>query len=439
MKRCSPLWLPAVAVAVLLLAGCSTPPPREFPYGQPRSRTVTIPEAGQLFKSIFETFDEGSCLVAEQCGVPGNPAGMEVDAKNGEISFRIRLRVKEDAYRSWAESAKNALGPLSLDYERDKRVKPMKKNVIYVDGWRFTMPETWAPIMEASLQMVPPRRNVRICLSDKDGFTLAEQMVPTSDFPASPVRDFGRDDPVFSKIVFKNLVYAQITKSAKALCQVGDQASFVRAFAETANAYRKAHPAISLRLPGDIPLVVENLTPYFGIGRYEVTQEQWESVMGKNPSWKPGAKRPVENVSWDDCQEFFQKVNDLPEVRDAGVTVRFPTLDEWRAACRAGSSGAYGKLADGSERKMDEMGWYAANSDGATHIVGGKTPNAFGVYDMHGNVSELCQDSSLMHRYCLGGSYRDDAGNCQSDAMFRCPSGGRSGTVGLRVAVSFSN
>lgn len=400
---------------------------------------MTIPEAGVLFRSLFESFDEETFLVAAQCGAPGNAAGMEVDAKKGEVSFRIRLSVADGPYRSWAENAKKKLGPLSVDYDRDKPGKPMRGNVIHVDGWRFEMPEKWAPIMEASLQALPPPKNVRICLSDEDGFTIAEQTVPTSRFGSEILRDFCRGEPGFSKIVFPNLTYAQITRSAKAICQVGDQAVFSLAFAKTANAYRKAHPATSLRLPGDVPLVVENLTPYFGIGRFEVTQAQWESVMGINPSWTPGADRPVENVSWDDCREFFRKVNDLPEVRAAGVTVRFPTLDEWRVACRAGSSGAYGLLADGSERKMDEMGWYAANGGGATHPVGGKQPNAFGLYDMHGNVSELCQDSSLMHRFRLGGSYRDDAGNCQSDSTVRCPSGGRSGSVGLRIAVSFSN
>ena len=429
----------AVVPLVALLAGCGTPPPREFPYGAPGSGHATIPEAGQLFKEIFEAFDEADFLAADQWGAPGNAAGMEVDAKKGVVSFQIRLYPKRPAYREWAEAAKRKLGPLSRDYEKDKPGKPMRKNVIHVDGWRFEMPETWAPIMEASLQAVPPRRSVRICLSDADDFTIAEQTVPTSLFAPSPLHDFCALDPAYATITFRNLTYNQITKASKAICQVGEREVFFAAFAETANAYRKAHPATSVRLPGDIPLVVENLTPYFGIGRYEVTQEQWESVMGTNPSWKSGAKLPVENVSCDDCEEFFRKANALPEVRKAGVTLRLPTIDEWRAACRAGSPGAYGRLADGTERRMEEMGWYAANSGGCAHAVGGKQPNAFGLYDMHGNVAEWGQDSSLASRFALGGSYKDDTGKCQSDSIVRTASGARSGSVGLRVAVSFSN
>lgn len=423
-------------VAVLFVGGCGSPPPPEWPYGKPGSRTATIPEAGQVFKAAFSAFDEKDFLLAEQRGDFDNPSGMQVDAKKGEISFRICLFTNEGKYRKWAEETKKSLGPLSTGYKKVKRNGKMKGSAICIDGWRFEMPKSWAPIMEASLQVVPPKRFVRICLADKDGFTIAEKTVPSSLFGQDTLKDFCTGEPAFQTIKFPNLSYTQITRAAKALCQVGTQESFALAFAETANAYRKAHPAYKLRLPGGIALEIENLTPYFGIGKYEVTQAQWESVMGKNPSWKIGSNRPVENVSWDDCAEFIEKMNALPEIRAAGIRVRFPTIDEWCVACRAGSSGSYGKLADGTERQMEEMGWYAANSGETTHDVGLKTPNAFGLYDMHGNVSELCEDASLFHRYCLGGSYKDDAGNCKADSRNRHTSGGRSGSVGLRLAAS---
>ena len=126
----------------------------------------------------------------------------------------------------------------------------------------------------------------------------------------------------------------------------------------------------------------------YSICKYEVTQALWEAVMGNNPSSFKGDNHPVEGVSWDDCQEFLKKLNALPEVRTSGVVYRLPTADEWEYACRAGSTGKYGLLADGTEGTLDEMGWYDDNSGDKTHPVGRKKPNAFGLYDMHGNVRE---------------------------------------------------
>ncbi|MBO7222850.1 MAG: protein kinase, partial [Kiritimatiellae bacterium] len=124
---------------------------------------------------------------------------------------------------------------------------------------------------------------------------------------------------------------------------------------------------------------------YFG--KYEVTQAQWQSIMGDNPSYFTGdSSRPVENVSWNNCQEFIKKLNSRAEVKQAGITFRLPTEEEWEYACRAGSTGKYGLLANGREGSLDEMGWYRDNSGGKTHPVGQKKPNAWGLYDMHGNV-----------------------------------------------------
>ena len=122
------------------------------------------------------------------------------------------------------------------------------------------------------------------------------------------------------------------------------------------------------------------LTMPFYMGKYEVTQEQWEEVMGKNPSTTKGAKLPVTNVSWLDCQEFIKKLN-----AKTNGGYRLPTEAEWEYACRAGTKTAYSY--GNNLTKSD------ANFDGSgIKAVGSYNPNAFGLYDMHGNVYECCED-----------------------------------------------
>ncbi len=116
------------------------------------------------------------------------------------------------------------------------------------------------------------------------------------------------------------------------------------------------------------------------------TQVLWEAVMDENPSHFKGPLRPVEYVSWEDCQEFLSRIND----RCVGLELKLPTEAEWEYACRAGTATAT-YAGDGS---LGEIAWYAKNSENTTHNVGELRGNRWGLYDMLGNVWEWCRDQA---------------------------------------------
>ena len=165
----------------------------------------------------------------------------------------------------------------------------------------------------------------------------------------------------------------------------------------------------------------------------EVTQGQWKSVMRGNPSWfeNCGNDCPVEIVWWYQCQEFIKRLNQ----KEGTDKYRLPTEAEWEYACRAGSTTAFAnggitQLQCRHDPNLNAVGWYCGNSGNKTHPVARKTPNAWGLYDMHGNVWEWCEDwygdyptghvtdprgpSSGKKRVLRGGSWLDNARHCRS-------------------------
>ncbi len=197
------------------------------------------------------------------------------------------------------------------------------------------------------------------------------------------------------------------------------------------------------------PMTRVTLTQPFWLGRTEVTQAQWTALMGSNPSTFEGDDLPVEQVSWEDAMAFCRKLTERERAAGrlpAGYTYTLPTEAQWEYACRAGTTG---DLAG----DLDATAWYARNSDGTTHPVGTKQPNAWGLFDMHGNVWEWCKDWTTAHY--PGGAVADpvwpafqgarvERGGAWTSAVVECRTayrnaeepGERGFNVGFRVALS---
>ena len=216
---------------------------------------------------------------------------------------------------------------------------------------------------------------------------------------------------------------------------------------------------------GEKPVHSVTLSSYY-IGKTEVTQALWQAVMGSNPSNFKGADLPVECVSWDDCQEFIQKLNSL-----TGRNFRLPTEAEWEFACRGGNNSRGYKYS--GRNKLGSVAWYNGNSGGKTHSVGTflwggflapkgdsgskthpvgtKTPNELGIYDMSGSVWEWCNDwygsytansqanptgpQSGSGRVRRGGSWFNDARSCRSSNRNGNYPPDRCNFLGLRLAL----
>ncbi|MDB9519172.1 SUMF1/EgtB/PvdO family nonheme iron enzyme [Roseofilum reptotaenium CS-1145] len=188
--------------------------------------------------------------------------------------------------------------------------------------------------------------------------------------------------------------------------------------------------------------------PEFRMGKYPITQAQYEAVMGTNPSSFKGANRPVEKVSWHKAQEFCQKLSEL-----IGQPVRLPSEAEWEYAARGGSRSQGYKYA--GSNNLDEVGWYSGNSGSKTHDVRTKNPNELGIYDMSGNVWEWCADewhsnyegapndgsiwsnsdeeNQQKPRLLRGGSWVNLSDNCRSRNRARIVADLRNLNAGFRV------
>ena len=187
------------------------------------------------------------------------------------------------------------------------------------------------------------------------------------------------------------------------------------------------------------------LSSYY-IGKTEVTQELWQAVMGSNPSKFSGTNLPVEKVSWEDCQSFVIKLNEL-----TGKNFRLPTEAEWEYAARGGNKSNGFKFSGGNN--IAEVAWYSENGNKISHPVATKAPNELGIYDMSGNVWEWCSDwysssyysfssrsnptgpDSGSNRVLRGGGWGNNSRQCRVSNRSYSPPTYRDSYLGLRLAL----
>jgi len=206
------------------------------------------------------------------------------------------------------------------------------------------------------------------------------------------------------------------------------------------------------------PAHLVTITKPFYMGKYEVTQEQFKQVMGANPSSSKGPKLPVEQASWEDAKEFCKKASSVqqssgllqPQSGGLRHKVRLPTSAEWEYACRAGTTTSYNS--GDKEADLARAAWYWRNSGHCTHPVGQKEPNAWGLYDMHGNVWVWCVDwfgfcpkaaltdpqrpANGDEPVLRGGGWWDEATGCRSAGRIKCPPDYLRSYFGFRVVLA---
>jgi formylglycine-generating enzyme len=211
------------------------------------------------------------------------------------------------------------------------------------------------------------------------------------------------------------------------------------------NTARETHGAFLQEiLASMVSIPPGNLKTPFSMCKVPVTQKWYAQAMGgADPSHFKGPELPVENVNWDEANAFCHQLNKLfaeAGMRDqlpAGAVFAVPTEAQWEHACRAGSTGSFGKTKHGTEGTVDRMAWYSVNAGGQTHDVATLDPNAWGLHDMHGNVWEWCEDwyTQGQYRVLRGGAWVDTAEYCTAGSRYAYDPAFRISTLGFRVSL----
>ena len=425
------------------------------------SHTYKVEAGGYISKSGSFTIGKGdmtpisvslvSALATLSVSCPTPAVSLYVDKKsvgslpwNGNLKEGMHLlEVRKDGYRSQQKTiqlaqqqkldvAFDALsaiqGNLSVNF------KPFGSDV-YVDGVKVGQsPRVFNGVLVGN-------HNVEI---RKSGYATSRQTVTISEGQTASI--FGSLTSSTSSSSANTLSSSGSSLSGNALTiPVKNGISIEMVKVEAGSFDMGATSEMENPYEDEKPVHRVTLTNNYYVGKYEVTQALWQAVMGSNPSKFKGADLPVEQVSWNDCQDFVSKLNAM-----TGKRFRLPTEAEWEYAARGGKK-SRGYQYSGSNT-LGDVAWYGDNSGSKTHAVGTKQPNELGIYDMTGNVWEWCQDwydsyssspqtnptgaASGSYRVYRGGSWYVSAGLCRTSCRNNGAPGIRSIILGLRLVLS---
>ena len=425
------------------------------------SHTYKVEAGGYISKSGSFTIGKGdmtpisvslvSALATLSVSCPTPAVSLYVDKKsvgslpwNGSLKEGMHLlEVRKDGYRSQQKTiqlaqqqkldvAFDALsaiqGNLSVNF------KPFGSDV-YVDGVKVGQsPRVFNGVLVGN-------HNVEI---SKSGYVSSRQTVTISEGQTAGIS--GSLTSSTSSSSANTLSSSGSSLSGNALTipvKNGINIEMVKVEAGSFN--MGATPEMENPYDSEKPVHRVTLTNNYYIGKYEVTQALWQAVMGSNPSYFKGDDLPVEQVSWNDCQDFISKLNAM-----TGKRFRLPSEAEWEYAARGGNKN-HGYQYSGSNI-LGDVAWYYGNSGPKTHAVGTKQPNELGIYDMTGNVWEWCQDwfgsyssspqtnptgaASGSIRVCRGGSWNYSAGLCRTSYRANNSPDDRFSYLGLRLVLS---
>ena len=425
----------------------------------------------EAYAAIHEGFygvgQERTLLKAALDVRPDGTPNITLDRAAGRAQFTIRLSVDDSAYNAWKADAHQRIKAIGMSVQFSDFEDP-EARVIGGKPYRFGGNEE-AAIRRWEKSDAPKRAElvVRVVFVNANGTVAKRYDLPIKAFKRlgfdsyplplhhlNRLKDlsgsrfqWGKVEDSYANFTLTGLTDDFLNAVAEVRCTVIDDAILVPEREEAARIAReRAEREARERAEKIVPFIISGMVQIPGkdymMGKTEVTQAQWEAIMGENPSRFKDADNPVESVSWNDCQEFLKKLNALPSVKKSGLVFRLPTEWEWEHACSAGSTGDYCKLVDGTEITLSTLGevaWYHDNSGGGTHHVGKKKPNAFGLYDMHGNVWEWCEDlyragdSSRVRR---GGSWNRYSGDCAAGLRDDFNPDSRYDILGFRLAAS---
>ena len=425
------------------------------------SHTYKVEAGGYISKSGSFTIGKGdmtpisvslvSALATLSVSCPTPAVSLYVDKKSvGSLPWSGNLKegmhlleVRKDGYRSQQKTIQLAQqqkldvafealsaiqGNLSVNF------KPFGSDV-YVDGVKVGQsPRVFNGVLVGN-------HNVEI---RKSGYATSRQTVTISEGQTASI--FGSLTSSTSSSSANTLSSSSSSPSGNTITiPVKNGISIEMVKVEAGSFNMGATPEMENPYDSEKPVHRVTLTNNYYIGKYEVTQALWQAVMGSNPSGFKGDNLPVEEVSWNECQDFISKLNAM-----TGKRFRLPTEAEWEYAARDGNK-SRGYQYSGSNT-LGDVAWYSGNSSSRTHAVGTKQPNELGIYDMAGNVWEWCQDwygsyssspqtnptGAVYELYPVyrGGSWNSSARDCRTSYREYFTPVFRNIDLGLRLVLS---